>query len=72
MWAIRSKPKQGVGDVTGLHVCWTRRCRPFGTRIIGDRKHVEYDYITPADTRFRFAIFKGMKMHSLSLVASIS
>ena len=30
------------------------------------------DYINRITRRFRLAIFKGMKMHSLSLVASIS
>ena len=38
---------QGVGDVTGLYVCWTRRCCPFDTRIIGDLDHDEYDSIIP-------------------------
>ena len=38
---------QGVGDVTGLYVCWTRRCRPFGTRISGDLDHDEYESTNP-------------------------
>ena len=38
---------QGMGDVTGLYVCSTRRCRPFGTRISGDLDHDEYDSINP-------------------------
>src|SRR3954470_19287867 len=38
---------QGMGDLTGLYVCWTRRCCPYGTRIIGDLDHDEYDSINP-------------------------
>ena len=36
---------QGAGDVSALHVCCTRRCRPFGARVIGDLDHGEYDSV---------------------------
>ena len=38
---------QGVGDVTALYVCCTRRCCPFGAWIISDLDHDEYDSINP-------------------------
>ena len=38
---------EGTGDVTGLHVCCTWRCRPFGTRISDDLDRDEYDSFNP-------------------------
>ena len=44
---------------------------PYIRCLIG-RNEKKFDYINRVVKRFRLAIFKGMKMHSLSLVASIS
>ena len=60
---------QGKGDVTGLYVCWTRRCRPFGTRIIGDLDHDEYDSINPVHSNASARDLQGYVDALLYLVA---